>query len=111
MRFAPYALAVAVITLAVSWFWVRPPITYLPIAAFSGALVFVFHFLRWRSGREIFQIAAMAVGLMPALLLSSRLRGLEMVQYLAIFTLSYTLSVVIFRQKIVRFIERRHPAT
>ena len=72
-RIAPYVLAVASTGLVVSLFWSRPS-GYLIIAMFSGALVFFFHVLRWRTSRAIFGLAAMASAFVPLFALMSRLR-------------------------------------
>jgi hypothetical protein len=106
VRFAPYVLALATIGLAASWFWVRPPFGYLAIAILSGALVFAFHVLRWRTGREMFQLAAMASGFVPLFVVMFRLRDTEAFQYLATFILSYTAVVVIFRRRVLSGLNR-----
>ena len=101
-RIAPYALAVALTGLLVSLFWNRPPLGYSIIALFSGALVFFFHALRWRTGRAIFGLAAMASAFVPLFALMSRLRLPEGFQYVATFMATYALGVVFFRHRILR---------
>jgi hypothetical protein len=101
-RFAPYVLATAAVGLVISLFWIRPPFSYFPVAVLSGALVFFFHVLRWRTSREAFQLAAMASGFVPLFIVLSQLHGAAMFQYLAVFILSYTAAVVIFRRRVLR---------
>jgi hypothetical protein len=101
-RFAPYVLAAAVVGLVTSLFWIRLPFSYFPVAVLSGTLVFFFHVLRWRTSREVFQLAAMASGFVPLFVVISQLHGAEAFQYLAVFVLSYTAAVVIFRRQVFR---------
>jgi hypothetical protein len=101
-RFAPYVLAVAATAFVVSLFWARPQVTYFPVAVLSGALVFFFHVLRWRTGREMYQLAAMVSWLVPSLIVISRLHGTAKFQYLAILVLTYTVAVVFFQRRVLR---------
>jgi hypothetical protein len=100
-RLAPYGLVAAAVGLATSLFWIRPPFSYLPVAVLSGALVLLFHLLRWRSGRGAFQLAAMASAFGPLFGVLARLPSAEAFQYLALFVLSYTAAVVIFRRRVL----------
>ena len=100
-RFAPYVLAAAAFGLVISLFWSRPPFSYFPVAVLSGAAVFFFHVLRWRTSREGFQLAAMASGFIPLFVVLSRLHGAQKFQYLAVFILSYAAAVVIFRRRVL----------
>jgi hypothetical protein len=101
-RFAPYVLATAAVGLVVSMFWIRPPFSYFPLAVLSGGSVFVFHVLRWRTSREAFQLAAMASGFVPLVIVFSRLHGTAVFQYMAVFVLSYAAAVLIFRRRVLR---------
>jgi hypothetical protein len=105
VRFAPYALAIALGVLVVSMFWALPPLAYLLPGIAAGGLVFVFHALRWRTGQEVFQLAAMVTSFVPLFYLMFRLRGkitIQEFQYLAIFIVSYTAAVVIFRRRVLK---------
>jgi|ERR1043166_1327916 hypothetical protein len=101
-RFAPYVLGAAAVGLATSLFWIRPPFSYFPVAVLSGASVFLFHVLRWRTGSEAFQLAAMASGIVPLFVVMSRLHSAEAFQYLAVVVLSYNTAVLIFRRRVFR---------
>ena len=104
-RFAPYVLAVASSALVVSMFWRRPLLSYALLFIASGVFVFLFHVLRWRTGRELFQLAAMASGFLPLWYAMARLQGKitwAAFQYLAIFMITYAVAVVIFWRRLRR---------
>lgn len=100
-RFAPYFLAVALVSLVASFFWVRPQFGYLLVGVLSGVFVFVFHVLRWRTGRERFQILAMVSGLLP-LFVVMRLHDASTLQYVAALIASYNIAVIFFRGRVLR---------
>ena len=68
----------------------------------SGVVVYLFHVLRWRTNREQFQLAAMACGFVPFPIIIRRLDGVEIFQYLSVFTLSYAAAVITFRRQVFR---------
>ena len=105
-HFAPYVFIVAVVALTVSLFWILPHAGYLLIGVLSGVIVLIFHILRWRSGREIFQVAAIAAGILPLFFVLSQLHGTAAGQYVATFIISYTAGVLILRRRILRTLNR-----
>jgi hypothetical protein len=101
VRIASYALAVGITGLVISLFWIRPSLGYSLMALFSGALVFLFHLLRWRTGRAIFQFAAMASAFVPLFMLIRHVHFTHGLQYVAIFMVSYALAVSLFRHRVL----------
>jgi hypothetical protein len=104
-RFAPYVFAVAIIGLIASFFWFQPLLGFLVVAILFGILLFAFHALRWRTGRELFQVLAIASTLIPLLTILSRQQGfVANLQYIAAFVASYSIVAIIFRGRILRWL-------
>ena len=102
LRFAPYLLAVTGPALALSVLWVTPQARHLGIAALSGVMVFIFHSLRWRTGRNLFQMAALVVAVGPFLSLLHRDNAVDMfMQYTAAFAVADNLLVMAFGRQIL----------
>ncbi len=100
-RLAPYVLALGVLGFGVSLLWIRPLLGYLGLGLASGALLSLFHMMKWRTGREGFQIAAMAVTLVPLfVLMDARLGPGPVCQYLAVFLSVYAGAIVALRYRI-----------
>jgi hypothetical protein len=99
VRFAPYLACVALAVLVFSLHWdTLRPVILLP-AILSGAVGFIFSFLRWRTGRDAFHMFAWVFAMVPYFLVSDRhhLGWAQWFQYLAAFFVSYYGAIVIFR--------------
>ena len=103
-RLAPYALVAAVIAFGLSLLWVRPLPGYLGLAALAGALLSLFHVLKWRTGRGSFQFAAMAVTFLPLFcLFHANLTTGTMCQYMAVFISIYAGALVVLRRRLCQW--------
>ena len=102
-RFAPYGFTLAAVGFVASLFWLQPRFVFLLVALVSGSLLFVFNVLRWRTGKQVFQILAMASALISGFFIISRHQSLVAdMQYMAAFVASYTILVSVFRGRILR---------
>jgi hypothetical protein len=101
-RLAPYALVVAVLGFGLSLLWIHPVPSYLGLGALSGILLSLFHVLKWRTGREGFQFAAMVSTFLPLLvLLHAHMATGPICQYFALFVSAYSGALVVLRRRIV----------
>jgi hypothetical protein len=101
VRCAPYGLFAGALGLIITLLWACLPFSYLTVAVLSGALGFVFHLLRWRTGRGWFQLGAMASGFLPLFVIIQRLHDAEAFQYVAVVALTYYVAVLVFRRRIL----------
>jgi hypothetical protein len=107
-RLAPYLLAGALAALGLSLIKAIPPMWCMLLGSVCGGLVFLFKALKWRTGREGFEIAAIGSWLFPCFMvieLSRGSGGQPRFQYFAIFAAAYFLGVAIFRRQIRAWIQ------
>ncbi len=99
IRLAPYLLVGILASLGFSLLKTVPPVWCMITGAGSGGLVLLFHTLKWRTGREGFQFAAMAAWMFPflAIIPSALPSGF---QYVGIFAAIYFTGVAILRRRI-----------
>ena len=103
-RLAPYGLVVAVVAVGLSLIWVRPRFDYLGLAAGSGAAVAMCHAVKWRTGKERYQLLAAAFAFMPFLLALRNLSTGQMAQYVGAVLIVYEAGLILLACKICKWI-------
>jgi len=107
-RLAPYLLVGVSIALCLSLIRTVPPVWCMVLGGMSGGLVFLFHALKWRTGKEGYQFAAITSMILPLLaaIALSRTSGVLLpFQYLGFYAVVYFLGAAIFRRQIRRWVQ------
>lgn len=105
-RIAPYVSVVGLIGVCLSFFWFTPILWCLALGLAWGGLVLFLHVKKWRTGREEFQFAAMATGMLPVVVLMFFKTGFPQVfQCVGVFVVAYCAGAVALRRKILTWIQ------
>jgi energy-coupling factor transporter transmembrane protein EcfT len=105
-RIAPYVSAVGVIGVCLSFFWVTPLLWCLALGSACGGLLLFLHVKKWRTGREEFQFAAMAAGMLPVFIMIYFKPGFpQAFQCIGVFMVAYYGATVALRRKILTWIQ------
>ena len=105
-RLAPYVLATFLTAIGASLLWVVSRFSCLALGLVSGALLSIFHIMKWRTGREGFQLAAMAAVFVPYFFLMAAHLGFgQIFQFIGVVISVYAGTLVTLRHKLLTWIQ------